>query len=157
MHTALTFLRTLYVCMCMSAQHIRTQCMHVDSEKFVGGANSIKFNSTYFSARVRLLYVQRACMCVCVYVNVYAFDEFLYVKFSASSILKTWLPQLLLLFLLLLCYCLSGVELNITKTSPENLSLTTRASVCERCSGGMATVCVLIGSFNNHPKWQTIG
>lgn len=22
---------------------------------------------------------------------------------------------------------------------------------------GMATVCVLIGSFNNHPKWQTIG
>lgn len=27
--------------------------------------------------------------------------------------------------------------------------------VCGDC--GMATVCVLIGSFNNHPKWQTIG
>lgn len=105
-------------------------CMRLFGE-IVGGANSIKFNSTYFSAWLRSQFV---CMSVCMLSSCVCLN----VKRSQNATHEVYGER---------C-CLSG---------EPNKNLLQENCVSMYGTGGMATVCVLIGSFNNHPKWQTIG
>lgn len=108
----------------------RCMCMRLFGE-IVGGANSIKFNSTYFSAWLRSQFV---CMSVCMLSSCVCLN----VKRSQNATHEVYGER---------C-CLSG---------EPNKNLLQENCVSMYGTGGMATVCVLIGSFNNHPKWQTIG
>lgn len=104
--------------------------------EIVGGANSIKFNSTYFSAWALDVFAAYVCESERVWVNRFYSCVCLCIIHSRGT--RRMLS------------CLSAFEEREIHFS-RKLCL----DVYELC--GMATVCVLIGSFNNHPKWQTIG